>query len=142
MKKAVKKKFEPNEKITSIICISCRKPHITNRSHAKYCSHLCCVHDGLDKKEKGYTFRVFIGTEKDLIVWRDVFSIALIKERFKYDFLEIEKALKVNERSFSWKLEGKDYRLSYFPNIKSKTYELYYTKEKAKFFQDADKRAS
>lgn len=135
MKTKSARRFKPNAKTTTTKCINCPQFKTGHRNHMKFCGHLCCVQDGLRRKEKGYIHKVFEGDQEELVKFLAKIPVHYALLNF-YDIIkEIKSESKKTDSIFSWKYESKYFRLNYFPNIKKKCFEIYLVEEKYKMFQ-------
>src|ERR1035437_3118109 len=119
-----------NSKTTKISCVSCNHDREVSKSNAKYCSTLCRVNERNYRIEKGFTYFVFKGSEKELKEFYNKYNIFLLSFPFKNDLHEFETIIKTNNLTKSLKHEYGNYILYYFDNLKVDKYELFYNKSK------------
>lgn len=119
-----------NSKVTEIKCIRCGVKIKVRRNDAKTCSSLCRVQEGIERKEKGYTHRVFRGNKNGLNEFLNNIENSPINMTFNECIIGIREGIKINDNSASWKVDGKGYRLVFFPNNKKHPFELYFDTNK------------
>jgi hypothetical protein len=125
-----KKRLKNNSKTTEITCIRCRTIYVARRNDSKTCSDLCRIQEAIERKEKGYISLVLRGNLKEIQAFitkiTDFVGLSLLYN----ELFEIRNAIKENDKSATWKIEAKGFRLTNFPRNKKKPFELYFTESK------------
>ncbi len=135
----MRKKIALNSKVTKTWCVRCQKAFNSHRNDAKFCTDLCRVQEGIERKENNMVELVLKGSKSDLQNYlhpKYSFSVlgvlsAIVKN--PNEFYPITEALRlnnVNQEKKSWKIVTNEYWLYCFPNIKKYPFELYFTKQK------------
>lgn len=137
MKINSKNKFLNNAKITDGYCLRCKNSFKAHRYDKKYCSDLCRVQDGIERRENGFVKLVFRGTKIELEHFfnerikhgQNTFLLSLIRvfDNTKHDINEI---IKSNESNKSWFMETNDFRIDHIAHNKKKPFELYFSLKK------------
>jgi hypothetical protein len=126
--KTTKGKKSKNTKRREIKCLRCGKPTTIKRNYEYYCSELCQVQEGIDRKETGKTIKAFSGSHKQLMDF--LCMKAMLYELYQILYKKYYITINLNnnkEQNESYKISLSTISLYYNPLNKNKPYSLFIT---------------
>jgi hypothetical protein len=126
--KTTKGKKSKNTKRREIKCLRCGKPTTIKRNYEYYCSELCQVQEGIDRKETGKTIKAFTGSHKQLMEFlcKKAMLYELYQILYKKYYFTINQ-INNKEHKESYKISYPTFSLYYNPLNKKKTFSLFIT---------------
>lgn len=130
-----KKKRKIKRKTSIIRCPNCRKHEKVERSDAKYGSEICKKRESLFRIEKGYIHEIDKELKNGLTEFYNDRTLQMHQNPFKKEIKEFLRTKKAEEMTQSWKHEFDSFILYFFPNMKTKKYDIFYKESRKKAWE-------